>query len=282
MQPLVSIYIPTKNRPDMLRRAVFSCLTQTYTKLEILIVDDGSDEAAIQTMQKLQKQDSRIVLLSTDNVKGACAARNIAIFAATGEFVTGLDDDDEFEPTRIDSLVHAWASHSNIGFICTGYQVITKTGGYRYGSKQRFISEQDLLFANYVGNQLFCPAAHMRGIGGFDESMPSCQDYDAWIRLSEHYGGGVRIKQTSYIVHQEHDSPRISAHRNRVKGYDILLSKHRSKMSEAQHRSQLFYRTLYAESWSPMDLLKASGRYTWGVACKNILLNWLRKLKVGL
>ncbi len=96
--PLVTVWVPTLNRQDMLKRALNSVLAQSYDNIEIFIVDNGStDNTEAVVADYMAKYDS-IRYHKFDENKGACAARNYAITHAKGFFVTGLDDDDEFLP----------------------------------------------------------------------------------------------------------------------------------------------------------------------------------------
>lgn len=278
-QSLVSIYIPTRNRPELLLRAVSSCLAQSYKALEIIIVDDGSDEQFRDAIEQVARLDPRISILRSPQSLGACTARNLAIKAAKGEFITGLDDDDEFTPDRVSCFVESWHQFPSLSFLSAGYKVIQQHGHYCYAQQPRKISFQDLLYANYVGNQVFTKTEYLLSIAGFDQDMPSCQDYDVWLRLSQRYGAGYRLKQISYIVHQEHESPRISQSPKRNEGYTRLIAKHRHCMSDAQYRNQLFYQALYTEQWSVLRLLALAGRKNIAVALKNIVLRYYFQLK---
>lgn len=104
-QPLVTVYIPTYNRVDLLKRAVESVQAQTYQNLEIIIVDDCSTDFTHQYLQQLANEDKRVKYFIKEKNSGACVSRNIAIENATGEFITGLDDDDFFLESRIDEFM---------------------------------------------------------------------------------------------------------------------------------------------------------------------------------
>lgn len=234
-QPLVTIYIATQNRPEMLARAVTSCIAQTYSALEIIVVDDGSSPDNASKNALLLAEYPQIVYVKLATPSGAPAARNAAINIAKGEFITGLDDDDEFKPDRVAELVNAWFSKSDCAFLCTGYTVITEQHRmFNFGRRPRAINYQHLLYANVVGNQLFTLTSTLREINGFDETLPSCQDYDTWLRLAAAFGKGYRIGSTSYVLHQEHDSDRISSSAKREAGYLQLLDKHRKFMTVSQ------------------------------------------------
>lgn len=103
--PLVTVYIPTFNRVELLKRAVESVRQQTYQNLEIIIVDDCSNDNTHGYLEEITKRDSRIRYFIKEKNSGACVSRNIAIDNAKGEFITGLDDDDYFLKNRIAEFI---------------------------------------------------------------------------------------------------------------------------------------------------------------------------------
>jgi len=276
LTPLVTIYIPTKNRPALLRRAVLSCLNQSWSHLEIIVVDDGSEHCYSHELSSIAALDSRIKLIQLTESVGACVARNVAIFQAKGEFITGLDDDDEFTPDRVESFYRAWMADSQpLAFLCSGYQVISTDASYQFGKKSRLISQHDLLYANHVGNQVFTRTEYLQAIDGFDASFRSWQDYDCWFRLCQRFGSGKRLACCSYLLYQNHNEQRISTSDYRHQGYERFLEKHGPLMSAAQKQCQQFYLLLNSGSWSVFQLLRLANSQTWFVALKNIGLRWI-------
>lgn len=273
---LVSIYIPTCNRFDLLQRAVASCLAQTYSNIEVIISDDGSAVDVQEKIRQLALSDPRIKLVLSEQPRGACAARNRAIAVATGKFVTGLDDDDEFKPHRIATFVKAWYANPGMAFISANSCIyIDDSLKLTSRKKNRVITLQDLLHTNVIGNQLFTLLESMKSIGGFDEELQARQDYDAWIRLVEQFGPGYRISDVSYIIHQDHSYERISNSSRRVQGYDYVYKKHEHKMNSAQKASHKFYRCLYTENPTLFALLAKTPLRLWPVAIKVISLRML-------
>lgn len=236
--PLVSIYIPTKDRPQLLRRALASCLQQSYQQLEIIVVDDGSAAEFQPVIDQLCQQDARIRLVRNATSLGAPASRNRAITQARGMYITGLDDDDEFTPQRVQGFISQRALLDQHAFLCSGYQVQQQRGRYRYAKRSAPISLQQLLFANHVGSQIFTLTQRLQQIGGFDPQLSSCQDYDTWLRLVQQFGPGFRLAEQSYILHQDHTQSRITDSPRVAEGYQRLLAKHQHLMSKAQYRTQ--------------------------------------------
>jgi len=122
--PLVSVIIPAFNRPELIKRAVTSALSQSYQNLEVVVADDHSD-ADIQS-ELAPLGDSRIIVSRHEENRGASAARNTAIAMASGEYLAFLDDDDEWSSTKIEKQVALMqASSEDVGLIyCwTEYQI---------------------------------------------------------------------------------------------------------------------------------------------------------------
>ena len=101
--PLVSIIIPTYKRKDVLPMAIKSALSQTYSNLEILVVDDDPECSAQEMVADFK--NPRLVYLKNDRVKGGNGARNTGIVYAQGEYVAFLDDDDEWYPEKLSKVI---------------------------------------------------------------------------------------------------------------------------------------------------------------------------------
>lgn len=101
---LISIIIPVYNTQKYLARCIHSLLQQTYTNIEILLIDDGSTDNSYSLCQEFAVQDSRIVLYHQKN-QGVSAARNKGISLASGDFIMFVDSDDYVDPTICQSLI---------------------------------------------------------------------------------------------------------------------------------------------------------------------------------
>ncbi|OSK54485.1 putative colanic acid biosynthesis glycosyl transferase WcaA [Escherichia coli H413] len=99
--PLISIYMPTWNRQQLAIRAIKSVLRQDYNNWEMIIVDDCSTSWEQLQQYVTALNDPRITYIHNDINSGACAVRNQAIMLAQGEYITGIDDDDEWTPNRL-------------------------------------------------------------------------------------------------------------------------------------------------------------------------------------
>jgi glycosyltransferase involved in cell wall biosynthesis len=235
-KPLVSIYIPTKNRPEMLERAINSVLAQTYPHIEIIVSDDGSTDHTPQFMNELITKHANIKYLRSENSQGACHARNQAILAANGEYVTGLDDDDRFTKDRVKEFVESYTD--NVAFLCS--LTFNFNGSKFIPSRyyQRTITLNDIFRRNCVGNQIFIKKSDLINNNLlFDENFPAWQDFDFFSNLILNLGSAKRIFSRSYIMHTDHEKERITNPKRISKGYHLYLKKYKSHMKKNQRAS---------------------------------------------
>lgn len=247
MTPLVSVYIPTRNRSALLRRAVDSVLAQTYPEIEVLICDEAStDDTAEVVADYARRYPGKFTYLRNETPQGACRARNRCIEQAIGTYVTGLDDDDLFHPQRIACLVDLYRRHSP-SFACSRFKYFQATAQIDRLRERRF-SEAELgkvdkltlpalLYANLAGNQVLTELSRMRELDGFDESMPSWQDYDMWIRLADRYGTAVCTRQLLSFVDDDRSRARIRNSSRRAEGSERFIAKHARLMNADQQRN---------------------------------------------
>src|SRR3954454_1519728 len=156
MLDLVSIYIPTKDRLPLLKRAVDSVLAQTVRNIELIIVSDGSSDETCDYVRSI-KSDIQIRLIDNESSHGACHARNQAIELAKGRFITGLDDDDYFMPHRIERFLTAWTKleAEGISFSCLFDTRIVDDGKKALvWNLKSIVDEESILVTNALGNQI--------------------------------------------------------------------------------------------------------------------------------
>jgi len=234
-QPLVSAIIPTHNRAELLERAIDSVLDQTWQNIEIIVVDDASDDSTPDLLERLQKEHKNLKSIRNNESKGAAASRNIAIQNSSGEFIAGLDDDDFWRPKRVEYLLDEFEE---------GYAAVTSNDRMDFGGKEivwkkkPVITLQDLLFYNQVGNQILTKREYLEAVGGYDENLPSAQDYDLWIRLAHDFGPIKTAPHTLQVVNMSDDRESITTSDKQIEGYLACFNKHQSKMSAAQKKYQ--------------------------------------------
>jgi glycosyltransferase involved in cell wall biosynthesis len=185
--PLVSVVIPTYNRAVYLVEALDSVLRQAYPNLDLIVVDDGSND---HTGQVLKPYQGQIKLLYQAN-KGVSAARNLGISAAKGELIAFLDSDDYWLPQKLAIQVAFFLEHHEAQICQTDEIWIRK--GQRVNPKRRHAKPQGDIFEASLALCLVSPSAVMirrplfDRVGLFDEELPACEDYDLWLRIAVNY-----------------------------------------------------------------------------------------------
>ncbi|WP_158602787.1 glycosyltransferase [Jiangella rhizosphaerae] len=178
--PLVSVVIAVRNRPAQIRAAVASVLAQSLRDLELIVVDDGSDDETPDVLRELAGRDYRVRVLAGP-WRGVCAARNTGIAAARGRYVAFLDSDDVYRPRFLELAVKAMAGD--------GLRAAHAVLDHGPGASPRYLafdgSHQHLLVKNHVNMiSLVVERELLTAIGGFDESLRRWVDHDLVIRIA--------------------------------------------------------------------------------------------------
>jgi glycosyltransferase involved in cell wall biosynthesis len=236
--PLVSIYMPTRNRCDLLRRAVTSVLAQDHDALELIVVNDGSTDGTAAFLDETARSDPRVRVIHRLEGKGAPAARNEAIRQSRGRFVTGLDDDDFFAVDRISSFVAAWSrleQQSQLPTCLYSQTMEIRDGSQRKSRRPDLVRFENLFVQNTIGNQIFAPRETFLQAGLFDESLPAWQDLDFFIRVLRDGGVAFLLDKATYLYDDYDRGDRISANPNRIRqAWAIVSKKYANAISQAE------------------------------------------------
>jgi glycosyltransferase involved in cell wall biosynthesis len=182
----VSTIITCFNHAKFLGEAIQSALSQTRRPDELIVVDDGSTDDTASVSAKFPS-----VSYVFQNNRGLAAARNTGLLRASCTYILFLDADDILRPTAVENCLAALESNPQCAFVYGGFWIVD--------SERRFISENipepradqfaALLSNNHV--RMHGTVMYRRGIlfmtGGFDESLPCCEDYDTYLRLARSF-----------------------------------------------------------------------------------------------
>ncbi|MHC4239582.1 MAG: glycosyltransferase family 2 protein [Planctomycetota bacterium] len=216
-RPLVSYIVPTYNRPDLLRRALESIGAQEYSRFEAVVVNDaGQDVSGVVGDFPFAR------LVNHGHNLGLSAARNTGINAGEGEFLCYLDDDDYLYPDHTVVLLGALLGGHRAGY--SDAAVLYNNGPPRLYMSNNWDAE------HLKRGNLFpvCCAMHERSlidqVGYFDERLPSHEDWDLWIRMSE-ICDFVHVPMMTCVVDQSHQGMMHDANiMNR--GHKLVLEKY--------------------------------------------------------
>lgn len=188
--PKISVVIPTRNRSDMLSRAIGSVLEQTMKDLEVIVVDDASTQDVEAVVRSFA--DARLVLVRHATAKGGGGSRNTGILRARGEFVAFLDDDDEWLPEKLELQLATISSDDQPGMVYTGSFHIDQRSGHTHKvfcpGEQRDL-HRHLLKQNIIGTTSTIMVRRTCFTEGvmFDEHLQSCQDWDLYLKITRHF-----------------------------------------------------------------------------------------------
>lgn len=235
MNKSISIIIPSFNRSvRILSNAVESVFRQDYPISEIIVVDDNYDNPYLSKSIEEFCISNKLIYIQSHGI-GASGARNCGINIASGEYIAFLDDDDEWLPQKIKAQMNLF-SRPNIGLVyCRGYTTTINANGeisQGYYATDRYyktkVTYDDLLMRNYIGTttQIIIKKDILKKLGGFDETLPSRQDYDLCLRVSRKYqcvGSNQHL-----FIHHIHDKGQITDDpRRNIVGYQMLLRKYK-------------------------------------------------------
>lgn len=199
LKPSVSVIIPTWNRWPRVGHAVDSALDQTSPPLEVLVIDDGSDDGTAEHLMDAHggAGERLRVLPSSDGGEtlGVSAARNRGIAEARGDWLAFLDSDDLWHPDKLATqlaAIDAAAARGDSPRLCHCDEIWVRHGR-RVNPRQRHGKAGGWIYRHCLPLCAISPSAvliHRRVFerwGTFDESLPACEDYDLWLRLTIHY-----------------------------------------------------------------------------------------------
>jgi glycosyltransferase involved in cell wall biosynthesis len=182
---MVSVIIPTFNRLPLVREAVGSVCAQRGAAYETIVVDDGSTDGTADALER--EFGTRIRVLRTAN-RGVAAARNRGVAASRGDHLAFLDSDDLWLPDKLAAQVAFFAAHPRAE-ICQTDEIWLRNG-VRVNPCAHHGKPSGDIFTASLQRCLVSPSAVMlrRAVferaGGFDESLPACEDYDLWLRIA--------------------------------------------------------------------------------------------------
>ena len=215
-RPLVSIIVRTKDRPELLKRALMSIAGQTYRPLEVVLVNDGGCDLDMEELSGILG-DVALNYRRLDKNTGRSHAGNVGLENASGLYVGFLDDDDQFYPEHVETLA-SFLLRGSCGVAYTdSYHVFQERIADKYvtvGKEVLYSQEfdrQKLLISNYIPvlNVLFRKDL-INTAGLIDEKLEAHEDWDLWLRLSQH-GDFHHIKEITAEISMRTDGSTMTS-----------------------------------------------------------------------
>lgn len=182
----VSIVIPTYNRLHQTSRAIDSCLVQSHSKIQIIVVDDGGNPSEFNELKSQYTEEPKVAFYSIQHTGHPGKVRNVGIQNSTGSWVAFLDSDDVWEPQKLEKQLAA-ARITNARAICANAFKGVSEALLLSERKSKFYSINDLLSENYIiTSSVLITRDLLEEIGGtVDKSNAvGTEDYATWLRVS--------------------------------------------------------------------------------------------------
>jgi glycosyltransferase involved in cell wall biosynthesis len=292
MQPVVSIILPTFGRLQYLRPTVASVYRQSLQDWEFIVADDGSDAETRAYLHTLE-DDSRVKLLWLKHTGIPAMVRNAALREARGEYVAFLDSDDLWAPDKLSRQVALLRSRPTCGWCYTGVTHIDGAGQSLtepvFGP---WVPCDGVVFERLVTGPVLIrtPSVLVKrelavSAGGFDETIPSGEDYDLWLRLALLSEVAlldeplVQVRRHEANLTQEWEIAFAGRDRSLRKLQGTVESRRRSMLRTERTRNALTLAARHAALGGHAGMLRALYRafpYSW-----NSRLWWFALLKAA-
>ena len=252
MTDLVSVNVTTHNRAELLKRCIESILKQTYTNMEIVIVDDCSKDNTEEIVKKYRQKDDRIKYFKHDINKGNAYARNTALGNCTGYYIAFMDDDDEWiDENKIQKQVEIFenSNNENLGIICSSVRLFSDKNTFN----DTIITRPKNLVSHILSRNgiIYSPTVMtkrdiMIEVGGFDTNLPRGVDSDFYRMCIVKFGYDVYFMQDVTTAIYEYGSDRMTPKGNEksilkdVRSSLICLEKYQDEFK--LHKKAKMYR----------------------------------------
>ena len=288
--PLISVIVPIYNTANYLEKCVDSLLAQTYERLEIVLVDDGSTDESLEICYRYEKKYSQIKCVHIEN-HGVSYARNIGLAVATGEYIGFVDSDDWIEPNMYRILYTSMVSNDAQLVSCTFFNDLSNNKQYKY-SKSHInttdFEEQIILgssmygevlnhkeIGGYLCNKLFCKEFIKKN---FETALAQCEDFLFVVQYLQGINTMVHISERLYHYYQPtymKNSLVCSARlKTLIPAYEQILSLYRVEAPEYAIDMQKETLKMYLNFRARYKLTHLNEPQFWMKICSGIHTHW--------
>jgi glycosyltransferase involved in cell wall biosynthesis len=231
---MISVVIPVHNREQLIARAIESVTAQSLAAGEIIVVDDASTDRTAEVVVGIGRGLSTLTLVRLKENVGAAKARNIGIENTRGDLIAFLDSDDVWYPEKLSKQIIAFEEKNDVVAVFCGLVADNPDTGRRHCIMPKADVRVEDLYRYNILMTMSCAMVRrsvLSDIGGFDELLPPCEDWDLFIRLAE--VGRLSVVQEALVEQPVHDGPRISRERQRVvAAFNTIFEKNYARISD--------------------------------------------------
>ncbi len=254
----ISVVIPAYNARSTIDEALHSVFAQTVAPLEVILVDDGSDDG---TAAWVRSQFPSVTVVEVSN-GGPSRARNCGIARCRGEFVAFLDADDRWHPLKLQRQLRVLQAEPAVGLIASDWVRMFAAGppALLADPKVTSISFRKLLVLNrFQTSTVVARRELLQRVGGFDPSVDGAEDWDLWVRVAE----AARVKKVDepLVMYRDVGSGYSKDVWRLFRTMQPTLEKHRAKVPT--HEFRVIEAWHYLRFWVAFRLLGDHLRAQW-------------------
>ncbi len=253
--PLVSVIIPAYNAEKFIVATLESVLSQSYQKIEVVIVDDGSRDRTVEIVREFAAKDRRIILFQQSN-SGVAAARNLAIQKSKGEYIAPIDADDIWCTQKLEKQVQCLLQGSqSVGLVYTWTHHIDEEG-LPTGTYHRCNLEGNVLTAMFIEEPIgnasvpLIRRSCLEKVGLYDtrlkeQNAQGLEDFDMYLRIAEHYE--FKVVPEFLVGYRQVFGSMSRNTLTMAKSYNLVVENIRLRHPEIptkiynRHRSEMYY-----------------------------------------
>lgn len=198
-EPMITVLLPVYDAQESVRRAIDSILSQSYREIELLVINDGSQDRSLDIIRSCD--DPRIRVIDLQKNGGLIAALNLGIKAARGEFIARQDADDESFPMRLESQCQVLLDEPNIVAVGAALRIVKKGNPsgevWRYPTSAVGARWQALFKTPVAHSAVVYRRRQIVALGGYSDDFRYAEDYELWSRLGE--TGGIRSLEEALV-----------------------------------------------------------------------------------
>lgn len=179
--PLISIVLPVYNGEKYLSQSVKSCLSQTYSNIELIIVDDCSSDKSFDIAQEYAEKDNRVIIIKNSINKKLPQSLNIGHSVAKGDFLTWTSDDNLYLSNAIETMVKE-IKRANVEFVYSDFYIIDNYG--KTLMNRRLPKPEFCVWKNVFGASFLYSRKVFFESNGYNNKLFLVEDYDFWLRVT--------------------------------------------------------------------------------------------------
>lgn len=223
---MVTVITCAYNIAPYIRESALSALKQTYSNLELIVIDDGSTDGTLDRIQDIT--DPRLRVLKRSH-QGQAAAMNAGIAQARGEYIALLDGDDAWLPAKLERHLAFHADHPDVDMTYSGSREMDAEGnvGGLLPTANRRVTFRELLIENPIhnGSVAVVRKEALEEAGAFDDDLAACHDLDMWLRLVQLREGNIFGISEPLTLYRRRPNQVSSSTRRMEEGWNQCIAK---------------------------------------------------------